>query len=118
MLKIINATTVEFNLGNLVFRWNPEKAKKNLHKHHVSFKEAASVFLDENLYVDRDGTHSWEEERFNATGYSKKDRILYVCHCYRERDDGVDIVRIISAREATKDEISQYNQDISEEVRQ
>jgi len=116
MLKFINSATVEFNLGNLIFHWNPEKANENLRKHHISFKEAASVFLDENLYVDRDDTHSWEEERFKAIGYSKKERVLYVCHCYRENDDGVDIVRIISAREATKDETAEYNQDIDKEV--
>ena len=114
-LILINSGTVEFNLGNLIFHWNPEKAKENLKKHHISFQEAASVFLDEMLYVDKDDVHSWEEERFTAIGYSKKENILYVCHCYRETVENKDIVRIISARKATTNEINIYNKDIEEE---
>lgn len=31
------------------FKWNPQKATKNLRKHKVSFKEAATVFSDPSV---------------------------------------------------------------------
>ncbi len=71
----------------------------------LSFEEAQTVFCDEMARLIVDPEHSESEERFVLLGLSEKLRILLVCHCYRE-DDGV--IRLISARKATKSERKQY----------
>lgn len=92
----------------IVFDWNPSKAASNLRKHGVSFEEAQSVFYDEFAIQFFDESHSSDnEERFLMLGMSSGAHLLLVCHC--ERDDG-GVVRIISARKATKNESSFYEQ--------
>ena len=85
--------------------WDPKKEKINISKHKVSFEEAKTVFYDPNAKVIYDPDHSIEEERFIILGLSKQLRLLVVCHCHKENDD---IIRIISARKATKPEAAQY----------
>ena len=87
------------------YNWDTDKSKRNLQKHGVSFKEAASTFHDENaVYLD-DEAHSQDEDRFIIIGKSKATRLLYVCYCYRE---SATVIRIISARETTKSETDFY----------
>ena len=77
----------------------------NIEKHGVTFNEASTVFDDDNaLYFD-DVSHSQDEDRFIILGYSERSRILLVCHCYR---DDESLIRIISARKATKTESELY----------
>ena len=91
----------------IVFDWDPGKAASNLRKHGVSFEEAQSVFYDEFAIQFFDEAHSSDnEERFLMLGMSSGAHLLLVCHC--ERDDG-GVVRIISARKATKNESSFYD---------
>jgi uncharacterized DUF497 family protein len=71
----------------------------------VTFEEARTAFLDENARVVADSEHSHDEERFVLLGLSISLRMLIVCHCYRQNDD---VIRIISARKADRDEINQY----------
>lgn len=54
-----------------------------------------------------DPEHSQEEERFIILGFSQQARLLVVCHCYRASET---VIRIISARKATRDETRQYNE--------
>ena len=82
------------------------KADSNKKKHKISFDEAKSVFFDENAIVIYDPEHSKEEERFVILGISTVARILAVCHCFRNKDS---VIRIISARKATKKESMQYH---------
>jgi uncharacterized DUF497 family protein len=89
------------------FEWDDNKAKTNLKKHAVSFEEAQSVFFDENARIIDDPGHSYEEERFIILGISLNARLLVACHCYREKEK---VVRIISARKATKSETRQYQE--------
>lgn len=89
------------------FEWNPAKAASNLKKHGVSFEEAQTVFYDEFAVQFYDEPHSAEEDRFLMLGMSSGAHLLLVCHCER---DGGDIIRIISARKATKQESSYYEQ--------
>ncbi len=83
------------------FEWDPAKAETNLKKHGVSFEEARSVFYDEFAVQFFDEAHSSGEERFLMLGMSVEARLLLVCHC--ERAAG-RLIRIISARKATKRE--------------
>lgn len=90
------------------FDWDPSKAAANLRKHGVSFEEAKSVFYDEFAIQFFDESHSSpEEERFLMLGMSTGAHLLLVCHCER---DGGGVIRIISARKATKSESAFYSQ--------
>lgn len=92
-------------MAELRFEWDERKSASNQHKHGVSFDEARTVFYDERARIIDDPDHSDEEERFILLGFSSALRMLVVCHCYRQ--DG-DVVRIISARKATKAERADY----------
>ena len=87
------------------FEWDEKKNLQNVLKHGINFKEASSVFFDENGLIIDDPAHSESEERFILIGFSSLANILVVCHCFRENDE---IIRIISARKATKNEAKQY----------
>ena len=87
------------------FEWNPSKAQSNLKKHGVSFEEAKSIFYDELAIQFYDNDNSESEDRIIMLGISKELNVLTVCHC--ERQEG-EIIRIISARKATKNERKFY----------
>lgn len=87
------------------FEWDQSKATANQRKHGVSFEEAQSVFYDEFAVQYYDDEHSASEERFILLGMSASARVLIVCHC--ERESG-NLIRIISARKATKVESTFY----------
>lgn len=87
------------------FEWASRKASANLRKHGVSFEEAKSVFFDEQARLIDDPDHSEDEDRFVLLGLSQNLRLLLVCHCYRA--DG-EVIRIISARKATRSEARFY----------
>lgn len=91
-----------------LFDWDDNKYKLNINKHGISFKEAATVFADENAIEICDDEHSQYEERFWVIGRSKKLRLIVVCHCFRENNT---VIRIISARRANKSETEIYEGD-------
>ncbi len=88
------------------FEWDSNKAEVNIKKHGVSFEEATTVFEDYNAIIFDDPDHSTEEDRFILLGMSMNANLLIVCHCTRENDS---VIRIISARMATKSESKQYS---------
>ena len=87
------------------FEWDERKNIANKQKHGLSFEEASNVFFDDKAILFDDPEHSDEEERFLLIGMTTSTKICVVCHCYREDDT---IIRIISAREATKNEEKRY----------
>lgn len=87
------------------FEWDPRKAKKNLSKHGVSFKEASSAFYDALSTAGKDPDHSTDESRWVLFGESRARRLLVVS--YVERGDAI---RIISAREITPREREIYEE--------
>jgi uncharacterized protein len=87
------------------FTWDDLKSRQNQRKYGVSFEEAESVFFDEKAREYFDPDHSDEEDRFPLVGRSYGLRMLLVCHCYREDER---VIRIISARRATRTERSAY----------
>ena len=78
------------------FEWDEDKAKTNISKHNVDFKEASTVFNDMFAHYSYDPDHSIIEDRFILIGYSTKNRLLFVS--YTERNEKI---RIISSRLAT-----------------
>ena len=91
-------------MGDIRFEWDPRKARSNEGKHDVSFEEAQSVFFDEQALLLEDPVPSDEEERFILLGLSAFFRLLVVVHAVRDED----MIRIISARKATRSEMREY----------
>lgn len=87
------------------FEWDESKDSINKKKHNISFEEAKTAFYDPDALVIDDPDHSEDEGRFILLGISQYLRLLVVCHCYRSNDD---VIRLISARKANKDERTQY----------
>ena len=92
-------------MKGITFEWDAKKASLNKSKHGISFDEAKTVFFDEQAKVIHDPEHSDDEDRFVILGLSASMKVLVVCHCYREKDS---VIRIISARKATRHESKQY----------
>ena len=88
------------------FEWHQKKAAKNLKKHKVSFKEAATVFGNPLSITYPNPDHSIDEDRFITIGESRQGRLLMIAHT--ERGDNI---RIISAREATRQERQFYEEE-------
>lgn len=89
----------------LTFEWDEHKNAINKIKHKVSFEEAQTVFYDDRALVIDDPEHSIDEDWFIILGMSSRANLLIVCHCYRASDT---VIRIISARKATKTEAGYY----------
>lgn len=92
-------------MSSLRFEWDPRKAAANLRKHGVSFADAQTVFADEHARLIDDPDHSEDEARFLLLGLSSALRLLVVAHCYRAEGN---VIRIISARKATREEQACY----------
>jgi uncharacterized DUF497 family protein len=87
------------------WEWDDDKAASNLEKHRVSFEEAVTVFNDP-LYVDfYDPDHSADEHRYLVVGRSTNGRLLIVSYT-----EGLEAVRLISAREVTAAERKAYEE--------
>ena len=85
------------------FEWDEVKAKANERKHGIDFTEAMTAFADPLSLTGYDPDHSSEEDRYITMGYSAEGRLLVVCHTDRD-----EVVRIISAREASRGERKDY----------
>ena len=94
---------IYFVLNGITFVWNEEKAWSNTSKHdNVTFQQAAEVFFDPFLIVV-DASRN-DEARDAIIGMDRRWNLLYVVHI--ERND--DVIRIISARKATRKEREDY----------
>jgi uncharacterized DUF497 family protein len=92
-------------VAELGFEWDEDKNAGNRRKHGVSFEEARSVFYDDRALFLKDPDETSSEQRFLLLGLSSALRTVVVCHCYRQEDE---VIRIISARKATRTEREQY----------
>jgi len=92
-------------MSELHFEWDSRKDAFNRRKHKITFEEASTVFLDQNAHLYYDPDHSEDEDRYLIHGMSRTLRVLIVCYCYRKYDK---IIRIISARQADKEETQHY----------
>ena len=91
-------------INGRLFDWDTDKNIANIQKHGVSFKMAATAFLDPMSVTFDDERHSQYEDRFILIGKNKHDDLLTVCHCYRFGN----VTRIISARTANQIEKNIY----------
>ncbi len=97
--------------GMFEFEWDLAKAAGNLRKHGVGFDLAATVFRDPLMQTILDEEHSESDERWVTMGYARNGRLLVVSHIYTEAVDEGALVRLISARPATRNERRQYESD-------
>jgi uncharacterized protein len=89
----------------MTFEWDETKARSNLAKHGVSFLLATRVWDDPS--IDLVAQIEEGEERWLAVGAVSTVTVLAVAHVYRG-EDGNEVVRIISARKATRHERRRY----------
>ena len=118
---------VRFTLGGMLFEYDPEKNRKNIEKHGISFRSAARVFFDYDRIELYDEAHSGEEDRYDTIGDTsagnltiignlqdthRVDDILFVVYTERatvdENEQSKEIIRLISARLATNFERGVY----------
>ncbi len=86
------------------YQWDPKKAASNLEKHGVDFADAVGVFEDEWALTLKEEEIE-NEQRFATLGMDFLERTLVVVYTYRD-----DMIRLISARVATKKERKIYGQ--------
>jgi len=91
----------------VVLKWDPRKAAGNVRKHGVDFHEAATVLDDPLSVTYRDPDHSRGDTRFLTIGMSKSGRVLVVAH---SEERAGDVIRIITARRATRRERGFYEE--------
>lgn len=102
MLLILQIMDLNFVLNDITFIWNSEKARTNPKNHNgVTFEQAAEVFFDPFLVVVDASRNN--EVRDAVIGLDKRWQLLYVVYVERE-----DIIRIISARKATRKKRKYY----------
>ena len=92
------------------FEWDDAKAESNLSKHGVAFMDAMSVLLDPLAMTRFDEEHSDDEERWVSLGRTANGRLLLVIHTFSATGPHSALVRLVSARPATRREIEQYEQ--------
>jgi uncharacterized DUF497 family protein len=85
------------------FDWDPDKAALNLRVHGISLGEATETWEDRGGREEFDAEHSHREPRWRRIGMSGSKRLLLVTFTRRG-----DIIRLISARRATKRERHDY----------
>jgi uncharacterized DUF497 family protein len=86
------------------FEWDETKDRANRRQHGFGFRIAARVFADPNMVLMEDRVDEEGEQRWHAMGMVGGRFLLVVAHVYREAENGEEIIRIISAREANKHE--------------
>ena len=118
---------MRFTLGGLRFEYDPEKNRKNIEKHGISFQSAARVFFDYDRIELYDEGHSETEDRYDTIGDTSAgnlttigtlqdtpqiDNILFVVYTERIVSDEPrkpeEVIRLISARMATSFERGVY----------
>lgn len=90
------------------FTWDPEKAKRNLAKHGVSFETAQHAFFDPHVLILEDREDDSGEMRYQAIGFAGTQLLLLVAFVDRSTEEQ-ETIRIISARKANDYEQSAYS---------
>lgn len=98
-----DTNTLQFDIT-----WDPAKAQSNIAKHGVTFVQAATVLHDALALTVFDAAHSTFEERWFTLGLSSESKLLAVSHTFQHTGPIEVRVPIISAREATRRERQQY----------
>ncbi len=94
------------------FEWDEIKAAANVRKHGVSFELASTVFNDPRLLTIADLEHSEAEERWFSVGCASNGAMLSIVYLWSESDPATTKIRLIMARQATRNEIRHYEESL------
>lgn len=97
----------------LRFEWDTAKAASNWRKHRVRFEDAMLVLADPDAMAEED--RSSDEIRWRTLGLCGTAVLVLVVHTSRE-ENGDEIIRIISARKATRKERKQYGENRAKDI--
>lgn len=97
---------IKLQIGNFFFSWDDKKAAENEKKHNINFFVASSVFLDDDALIDFNRQDN-EEERFDIIGMAVSG-VLFVVFVERVNIEKQNVIRLISARRATREEVKRY----------
>lgn len=108
-MKQIEHDEIKLELEGMLFTWDDEKEQLNIRKHNVDFEVAASVFLDTDAVYEFNSVDEYTgEERWDTIGTIGGNLLMFVVYVERIQINGNDIIRIISARRAEKEERRRY----------
>ena len=97
----------EIDYDNVTFEWDDEKDRINFQKHGIHFRTAAKVFLDPDKLIREDLEHP-QEQRYDVLG--RVGKVIFVVCAFKDKN----VIRMISARLATKLEREKYERDQDE----
>lgn len=97
---------------NYLFEWDQDKANTNWRKHRVRFDIATATFRDPSAITIFDEEHSDFEDRWITIGLVQNSQLLVVVHTFNFVNTDEAVIRIISARKATKNETIMYKGDL------
>jgi len=94
--------------GDAEFTWDERKNRANRKKHRVSFETATLVF-DDPFHISVQDREVDGEARWQTIGMVNGVHVLLVAHTV---DEEAGLIRIVSARKATRRERSIYAQGV------
>ncbi|MBR0257463.1 MAG: BrnT family toxin [Synergistaceae bacterium] len=107
-MKLIEHAEIKLELDGMLFTWDDEKERINIRKHGIDFTAAAAVFFDDYATYEYNSVDNVTgEERLSVTGWLAG-KVMFVVYVERVTVGDEDIIRIISAREATRKEKMRY----------
>ena len=95
---------VRFTLGGLLFEYDPDKNRKNIEKHGISFKNAARVFFDYDRIELYDEAHSEDEDRYNTIGDVSAGNLTIIGNLWRDTHGVEDILFVVYTERTVVDE--------------
>ena len=95
---------VRFTLGGLLFEYDPNKNRKNIEKHGISFKNAARVFFDYDRIELYDETHSEDEDRYDTIGDVSAGNLTIIGNLWRDTHGVEDILFVVYTERTVVDE--------------
>ncbi len=93
-----------------IFEWDPTKAAANYKNHQIAFERAATVFNDPKALTIFDEESREDGGRWITLGLDVNMFFIVVHHTYQEKSGHSARVKIISARKASKKEITCYQE--------
>jgi uncharacterized DUF497 family protein len=90
----------------ILFEWDETKAVRNERKHGITFDDATRIFEDPSALTEEDYAEN-EEARWRTIGFADSAILLFVASAVSE-EENAEVVRIISARRATRKEAIRY----------
>lgn len=97
-------TVVRFTLGGLLFEYDPDKNRKNIEKHGISFKNAARVFFDYDRIELYDEAHSEDEDRYDTIGDVSAGSLTIIGNLWKDTHGVEDILFVVYTERMIVDE--------------